>query len=212
MFDELRGPRVSVRPYNSADAVQRFEAIEEAREHVRQWDPEEAEICRTLEETQEWIARKSEQWALRQSFSMGFWRYDSSQFLGGIGLHLRQPGGWAVPAFSIGYWVRPSAQGFGYVTEAAGLIVDYALDVLGAHRIEIVCDPENVRSVAIPKRLGFQLEGQVRNVHRYPDGRLCDEVIYGLTPADRRNSEHTEVIGSRPVGPSSLRRDNRKGK
>ena len=186
MIDELRGPRVLVRSYNLADAPQRFEAIEESREHVRQWDPEEAEICRTLDETSDWIARKSEQWALRQSFSMGFWRNDSGWFLGGIGLHLRQPGGWAVPAFSIGYWVRPSAQGFGYVTEAAGLVVDYALDVLGAHRIEIACDPENIRSISIPKRLGFQLEGRVRNVYRYPDGRLCDEVIFGLTPADRK--------------------------
>jgi hypothetical protein len=29
MFEELRGPRVSVRPYNSADAAHRFKAIEE---------------------------------------------------------------------------------------------------------------------------------------------------------------------------------------
>jgi len=186
MFDELKGPHVLVRSYEPADAPQRFEAMEESREHIRRWDPEQAEVCRSLEETRDWIVRKAEQWSRRQAFSMGVWNQGTNRYLGGIGLHLRQPGGWSVPAFSIGYWVRPSAQGFGFVTEAVGLVVDYALDVLGAQRIEIVCDPENVRSVSIPQRLGFQLEGRVRNTYRYPDGRLCDEVIFGLTRADRR--------------------------
>ena len=186
MFNELRGPRVLVRSYELADAPQRFEAMEESREHIRRWDPDDAEVCRSLDDTTDWIVRKTAQWSLRQAFSMGFWSQDTNRYLGGIGLHLRQPGGWAVPAFSIGYWVRPSEQGLGYVTEAVGLVVDYALNVLEAQRIEIVCDPENIRSASIPQRLGFQLEGRVRNIYRHPDGRLCDELIFGLTPTDRR--------------------------
>jgi len=186
MFQELRGPRVIVRRYEIEDARQRFDAMQESREHIRRWDPDDAEVCRTLDETKDWIAGKSLKWSERQSFSMGIWEREPSRYLGGIGLHLRQPGGWAVPAFSIGYWIRPSAQGFGYVTEAVGLVVTYALDVLEAQRIEIACDPENLRSASIPQRLGFQLEGRARNVYRYPDGRLCDELIFSFTPADRR--------------------------
>ena len=91
-----------------------------------------------------------------------------------------------VPAFTVGYWIRPSAQGFGYVTEAVGLVVNFALDALGAQRLEIACDPNNLRSMAIPRRLGFKMEGRARNVYRYPDGRLCDEVIWSLTPTDSR--------------------------
>src|SRR5262245_50770886 len=185
MFEELRGSRVLVRPYDLVDAPQRFEAMEESREHIRRWDPEDAETCRTLEETRDWILRRKSQWSLRQSFSMGVWRQDTTDYLGGIGFHVRQPGGWNVPAFSIGYWIRPSAEGHGYVTEAVELVVKYAFDVLKAQRIEIICDPDNVRSVAIPKRLGFQLEGRVRNVYRYPNGNLCDELIFSLIPSDR---------------------------
>jgi RimJ/RimL family protein N-acetyltransferase len=91
-----------------------------------------------------------------------------------------------VPAFTIGYWIRPSAEGFGYVTEAVGLVVDFAPAALEAQRLEIACDPDNVRSMAIPQRLGFKMEGRARNVYRYADGRLCDEVIWSLTPTDAR--------------------------
>src|SRR5262245_41241466 len=119
MFEELRGSRVLVRPYDLVDAPQRFEAMEESR------------------------------------------------------------------AFSIGYWIRSSAEGHGYVTEAVELVVKYAFDVLEAQRIEIICDLANVRTVAVTNRLGFQLEGRVRNVYRYPNGNLCDELIFSLIPSDR---------------------------
>jgi RimJ/RimL family protein N-acetyltransferase len=190
MFDVLRGSQVLVRPYEPDDAQQRFEAMEESREHIRKWDPEEAEICRTLQETREWIAHKLSQSEERVSFSNGIWNLHGTRLLGGVGLHPRKPGGWSVPAFTVGYWIRPSAQGFGYVTQAVGLVVNFGLDVLGAERLEIACDPNNLRSMAIPRRLGFKMEGRARNVYRYPDGRLCDEVIWSLTPTDVRPVSH----------------------
>ena len=186
MFDVLKGSRVLVRPYELGDAQQRFEAMEESREYIREWDPEEAEICRTIQETHAWIAQKLSQRADRVSFANGIWNVDGTRLLGGLGLHPRKPGGWSVPAFTVGYWIRPSAQGFGYVTEAVGLVVNFAMDVLGAQRLEIACDPDNIRSMAIPQRLGFKMEGRARNVYRYPDGRLCDETIWSLTPTDPR--------------------------
>ena len=186
MFDRLRGSRVLVRPYALDDAQQRLEAMEESREHIRKWDPEEAGICQSLQETHEWIAHKLSQRADRVSFSNGIWNVDGTRLLGGVGLHPRKPEGWSVPAFTVGYWIRPSAQGFGYVTEAVGLVVNFALDALGAQRLEIACDPNNIRSMAIPRRLGFKMEGRARNVYRYPDGRLCDEAIWSLTPTDSR--------------------------
>ena len=73
MFDVLRGSRVLVRPYTLDDAQQRFEAMEESREHIRKWDPEEAEICRSLEDTHAWIAYKLSQRTDRVSFSNGIW-------------------------------------------------------------------------------------------------------------------------------------------
>ena len=115
---------------------------------------------------------------------MGMWHIETHRYLGGVGLQPREPDGWSVPAFSIGYWIRVSEQGHGYVTEAVRLLTSYLFDVLHAQRIEIVCDVHNTRSIGVAERVGFVQEGRVRNVWRYADGTLADEVVYALAATD----------------------------
>lgn len=185
MFEELRGTRVVLRPYTLADAEARYQANDESRDHLRPWEPEQADAFHTLDETRDWIIRASANWLLRKRFSMGMWHLETQRYLGGLGLHPREPDGWAIPAFSIGYWVRVSEQGHGYVTEAVRLLTTYVFTSLQAQRIEITCDARNTRSIAVAERAGFVQEGRLRNVWRYADGTLADEVVYALTPADR---------------------------
>ena len=186
MFDELRGTRVVLRPYTLADAHARHTANAESRDHLRPSEPEQAAAFHTLDETRDWILRVSADWLLRKRFSMGMWHIETQPYLGGLGLHPREPDGWSIPAFSIGYWVRVSEQGHGYVTEAVRLLTTYVFEVLHAQRIEIVCDARNTRSIAVAQRVGFVQEGRLRNVWRYADGILADEVVYALIPADTR--------------------------
>lgn len=184
MFEELTGPRVLLRPYTLADAQARHTANAESRDHLRPWEPEQAAAFHTLDETRDWILRVSADWLLRKRFSMGMWHLETHQYLGGLGLHPREPDGWSIPAFSIGYWVRVSQQGHGYVTEAVRLLITYVFDVLHAQRVEITCDARNTRSMRVAEQVGFVQEGRLRNVWRYPDGTLADEVVYALTPTD----------------------------
>src|SRR6266487_541264 len=136
IFEELRGPRVLLRPYTLADADARHTANAESREHLRRWEPEQADAFHTLDETRDWIIRVSADWLLRKRFSMGMWHIETQRYLGGVGLRPREPDGWSVPAFSIGYWIRVSEQGHGYVTEAVQLLTIYVFDVLHAQRVE----------------------------------------------------------------------------
>ena len=39
-------------------------------------------------------------------------------------------------------------------------------------------------SMRVAERVGFVQEGRLRNVWRYADGTLADEVVYALTPTD----------------------------
>jgi ribosomal-protein-serine acetyltransferase len=39
LFEELRGERVLVRPYQESDAQALFEAVAESRDHLRPWLP-----------------------------------------------------------------------------------------------------------------------------------------------------------------------------
>jgi len=178
MFDVLHTERLIIRPYLLDDAQARWEAIEESREHLRRFEPEQADSCHSVSEAHIWIMRANARWLLRERFAMGIWSQTTSQYLGGIGLHPCVPDGWNVPAFALAYWVRASAQGHGYITEAVRTIVDYAFAELRAQRMEIRCEATNQRSAAVALRLGFELEGRLRRIERLRDGTLVDELIF----------------------------------
>jgi len=180
LFEELRGERIVVRPYRESDAQDLFEAVAESREHIRPWLPF-ADAHQTIEESRDWIIQMMAQWLLRADLILGMWDASTNRYLGGTGLHAHD---WDFGYFEIGYWIRASAEGHGYVTEAVRLLANYAFDTLKANRLEIRCDELNVRSAAIPQRLGFVQEGRLRNNAVATDGRLRTMLVFSLIPGE----------------------------
>ena len=80
--------------------------------------------------------------------------------------------------FEIGYWCRKRFQRQGYITESTEAITKFAFEVLGAKRVEIRVDPNNVRSRRIPERLGFELEGTLRNDALSTSGELRNTLVF----------------------------------
>jgi ribosomal-protein-serine acetyltransferase len=182
MFEELRGERVLVRPYRVSDAQALFEAMNESRDHLRPWMPF-ADAHQTIDESRNWIIHQMALWLLRDDLVLSIWEQSTGRYLGGTGLH---PHNWGIGYFEIGYWIRASAEGYGYVTEAIRLLTNYALDSLKANRLEIRCDELNLRSAAIPKRLGYMLEGRLHNDAITTDGRVRTTLVFSLIPKDRQ--------------------------
>ena len=180
LFDELRGERVVVRPYRESDAQALQEAVAESRDHLRPWMPF-ADAHQTLEESQDWIIHQIARWLTREGMNMAMWDAVTQRYLGGIGLHVHD---WDIGYFEIGYWLRVSAQGHGYVTEAVQLLTDYAFNTLKANRVEIRCDEQNMRSAAIPRRLGYIEEGLLRNETTTPGGELRNTLVFSLVAGE----------------------------
>jgi len=101
--------------------------------------------------------------------------------VGSSGLHEID---WDVPRFEIGYWVRTSFAGQGYITEAVRAITGFAFECLGARRVAIRCDARNERSARVAERAGYRLEGTLRNEARAADGQLGDTRIYAMLPEE----------------------------
>ncbi|WP_252393492.1 GNAT family protein [Hydrogenibacillus sp. N12] len=86
---------------------------------------------------------------------------------------------WENKKTSLGYWLDPTVQGRGIMTRAARTMVDHAFFHLGLNRLEIRAATENTRSRRVAERLGFTLEGIIREAEWLGD-RFVDHAVYGL--------------------------------
>jgi ribosomal-protein-serine acetyltransferase len=182
LFERLQGERVLVRPYAESDAAALQEAVAESREHLRPWLPF-ADEHQTVDESRAFIRRVTAKWLVREDMGVGLFDAKTGRYVGGSGLHPRD---WDLRFFEIGYWVRQSAEGKGYVSEAVRLLADYAFASLAANRIMIRCDARNLRSAAVARRLGFIEEALLRNDSLALDGTLRSTLVFALTPDDLR--------------------------
>ena len=181
LFDQLHGARVILRPYTEQDAEAFFEAVQESRDRLSVWDSW-PQRCQGLADAQRLLAYYRADFILRQLMEVGFWDQATSSFLGSI---IVRPKDWDVPSFEIGYWLRTSAEGHGYMGEALRLLLDFVVGHLGANRVMMRIDERNQRSLAVAQRLGFVREGCLRNLEKATDGSLRNMVFMALIPADR---------------------------
>ena len=103
---------------------------------------------------------------------------ETGAFIGCTGLHRPD---WEVPKFELGYWIRTSQSGKGFVTEAIRTLAGMAENELSAARLEIFTDSANQKSRAVAERTGFHLDATLVNYRRKPDGALQDYCLYART-------------------------------
>jgi len=71
------------------------------------------------------------------------------------------------------------ARGKGFALEASQLLLDYAFNKLGLHRIYLFVFPENEAAIQLYQKLGFQQEGLLHQ-HVFKDDRFRDVVVFAL--------------------------------
>jgi RimJ/RimL family protein N-acetyltransferase len=142
---------------------------------------------RTVEDSEASVRRARARFVERTDLMLPLFLKGTGTLVGGSGLHRID---WAVPKFEIGYWCRTRFTGKGYVTEAVRGISAFALDLLGARRLEIRCDSRNLPSARVAERAGFRLEGELRNNELDTGGHLRNTLVYSMIP-----EEHEAVKG-----------------
>ncbi len=63
----------------------------------------------------------------------------------------------------IGYWLDQAHSGKGIVTELVKELLSLGFEEFDLHKIEIHCAEDNLKSRAIPERLGFTFEATLRD-------------------------------------------------
>jgi RimJ/RimL family protein N-acetyltransferase len=77
------------------------------------------------------------------------------EFAGEVSLHLRSVRA-GTRMVEVGWVLDRRFTGRGLATEATAALLDFAFDTVGARVAIAVIDPENVASIAVAERLGFQ--------------------------------------------------------
>ncbi|MFB9311577.1 GNAT family N-acetyltransferase [Nocardioides plantarum] len=179
----LTTDRLRLRPFEDTDADALF-ALQSNAVVLRYWDsPPWTDSART-----DRFLATSRQLAVDGSGArLVVERGADGAFLGWCGIS-----GWN-PAFrsaSLTYCLTEAAWGHGYATEAARALLTWAYATLDLNRVQAEADTRNVPSARVLEKLGFVLEGTLRE-DCVVDGVVSDSWVYGLLEREWRRSRPT---------------------
>jgi len=168
--------RTVVRCWQPADAPLLKAAVDASVEHLLPWMPW---VAKEPESVESWATRLRSfrgRFDLDRDYVYGIFNQDERAVLGGTGLHTRA----GDKALEIGYWIHVDHINQGLATEISAALTKVAFEVNGVDRVEIHCDPQNVRSAAVPRKLGYVYEAILRQRTRTADGAPRDTMIWTL--------------------------------
>src|SRR5690625_199905 len=87
----------------------------------------------------------------------------------------------------IGYWLDIEHQGKGIMTRAVRALTDYAFEEFDLNRVDIRAAVGNVKSRAIPERLGYKKEGVLRQSEWLYD-HFVDHAVYSMLKSEWNTS------------------------
>jgi RimJ/RimL family protein N-acetyltransferase len=172
--------RLLIRCWDPADAPLVERAVQANLEHLRPWMPWINQEPEPLEEKIARLRRFRSQFDRDESYIYGIFNPEETRVLGGTGLHPRTgPGG-----IEIGYWIDKDFINRGLATETSVALIKVAFEIHKVRRVEIHCDPHNIRSAAVPRKLGFIHEATLRQRLTDGAGGWADEMFWTLFEED----------------------------
>jgi ribosomal-protein-serine acetyltransferase len=190
--DHFETERLLIRAPQPGDGKAINNAVRVSIDELRPWMPW-ANIVPSLAESETYAREAALRFRNHEDLPLLLFRKSDEQYIGGSGMHNIA---WDVPRFEIGYWLRTSMTGQGYMTEAVNGLTALAFNQLEAVRVEIRCDARNHRSAAVAFRCGFTLEATLRKDSRAPDGNLRDSLVFAKL---REDLEIDDAQSSQPI-------------
>lgn len=161
------------------DADELYDLIHRNRDHIGEW-LKFPSITLTADDSKTFIERTRIRYAKDEGYWLGIW--SGGKLAGSIGyLYLDQEN----KKTEIGYWIGKEFEGKGIITKSIKVLINYAFDELKLNKVEIGVATDNTKSRAIPEKLGFKREGELRD-YEYINGRYLDRIIYGLKASEWR--------------------------
>ncbi len=175
--------RFVLRCYNPSDAQLLTDSVNESLDHLKPWMPWAHDEPEPLEAKVKRLKGMRGRFDLGQDYTYGIFNPKEDRLLGGTGLHTRL----GENELEIGYWIHKDFIKQGLATESTAALIKVAFEIIKIHRIEIHCDPANIASASVPRKLGFTHEGTLR-ANLYFLDHWRDTMIWGLVETEYANS------------------------
>ena len=186
---ELHGRRVELRTLTVADYEAWHEVRVRCREWLLPWEPRAyGEILPEEDRISFAYKCQARERERQMGAGYGFGIFFLGAFVGEISLSSIQRG--PFQSAMIGYWIDKRVAGQGLMPEAVVVVMAFAFEELGLHRLEIAIIPRNRPSRRVVEKLELREEG-VALRYLEIDGVWEDHIRYAITVeewAERRDS------------------------
>ncbi|HEX5747782.1 MAG TPA: GNAT family protein [Archangium sp.] len=176
----IRTPRLLLRCCEPSDAAPRLEAVTSSGAHLHEFFPPQPEGPPPLALHVAQLRKMRGGFDLDQDRPYVVVELHTGRFLGEVGLLTRA----GLGAREVGYWLRRDAIGQGLATEMTAAVIRTAFELDKVSRVDLTCDPANAASAAVARRLGFTLEGRLRERQLAPHHVRGDILCFSLLASE----------------------------
>ncbi|UZJ32781.1 GNAT family N-acetyltransferase [Streptomyces endophytica] len=170
------GSRAELRPLEPWQAEEFLAHIDRGREFIGQYIGL-ADLIVDLDASRSYLHSYAEKAAADTGRLCGIWL--DGRLVGGVLFRTMDVEQGTAEA---GCWLEPSAAGKGLVTRAVRVLIDWAVEERGIHRVEWLVSAGNEPSIAVARRLGMTRDGVLRESYLYRGRRHDIEVWSVLAP------------------------------
>ena len=182
---ELIGPRIQIRYMEPSHAEELLDLLLRNRDFFRPFEPRRPESNLTLEEQTRMLEETTERRLREEEYGFGIFTNDEGKLIGRC--NLTQVMRRAFQNAYLGYFLDEAHNGRGLMTEAVGLVVDFAFGPGRLHRVQAAVMTTNPGSQRVLEKAGFRREGFAPN-YLSIDGAWRDHHLYAITREDREGA------------------------
>ncbi|MER3452741.1 MAG: RimJ/RimL family protein N-acetyltransferase [Acidimicrobiia bacterium] len=188
----LHGRRVTLRPLTVEDFDQWSEVRRRCGDWLTRWEPlgvsGRPDPAVSREAFAARVGARNREWQLGTGYGFGIFVDGGSRFAGEINIGSIQRG--PFQNAYVGYWIDKALAGQGYMPESVVVVMRFAFEELGLHRLQISIIPRNTASRRVVEKLGLRFEG-IAERYLQINGVWEDHCRYAITAEEwqRRRAE-----------------------
>ena len=172
----------AIRPTEPSDAREQLGLRLANRDHTGPWDPLRDESFYSEAGQRLELDLDQRSWAAGSAYAFAVLDTQlGDRLIGRVALSNVVRGPWQNA--TLGYWIDQDSLGKGHATRAVRLVLRFAFEHAGLHRVQPAIIPRNTRSVRVAEKAGFRLEGRALRYLKI-NGTWEDHDVYALTVED----------------------------